>query len=373
MIRINGGQATLGAPIRDTTTSGSTIAVTDRGYIVSHDTSAAVRVAVLPAAATAGEGFYVGIYADGIFPVFLDTNSTEAIDNAVVPPGQVVWVRCTGAKWLTQGTGNRPRTGTPHTVTTGPLSSGAPSFLSTVAGLAITTNSIAAGVPLIVRASQGLDFERWGLTTSNLTFSSLTNTATNYLYVTVGVDGVLTPGSTTVVPVYQESGTPAVTAGLFTFNYGEMKGYLGNGVTAPAVYLVIIGHAVCSGGNVSAVMSYAYNGRYDSGFTATLPAAGTPVTKNHNLGVTPLEYDFIAENTTTDVGYAVGVQISSKSMYCDNGASNSLAISLSATTSTVTVIGSTTNPYKAINGVTGADSTFTLASWKYKLIACRGW
>ena len=90
--------ASNAAPIRDTTTSGSTIGVNDRGFIVSHDTSAAVRVAALPAVATATEGFYVGIYADGIFPVFLDTNSTEAIDNAVVPPGQVVWVRCTGAK-----------------------------------------------------------------------------------------------------------------------------------------------------------------------------------------------------------------------------------------------------------------------------------
>ena len=363
--------ASNAAPIRDTTTSGSTIAVTDRGYIVSHDTSAAVRVAVLPAAATAGEGFYVGIYADGIFPVFIDTNATEAIDNAVVPPGQVVWVRCTGAKWLTQGNANQALIGRRQTVTAGPLSSGAPSFLSTVAGLAITTGSIAAGVPFIVRASQG-DLERWGLSTANLTFSSLTNSTVNYLYVTVGVDGTLTAAKTTLAPIYQESGTPAVTSGQYTFNYGEMKGYLGNGATAPAVYAVFIGEATCSGGNVSAVAAYAYNGRYDSGFTATLPAAATPVSKNHYIGAPPGAVEFIAENTTTNLGFAVGDQVRWGSFYGDDGATNVPNV-LYSTRLTVGATPGASGAWKLINKASGAQGTLTNASWKYKLIADRRW
>lgn len=363
--------ASNAAPIRDTTTAGSTIAVTDRGSIVSHDTSAAVRVAALPAVATATEGFYVGIYADGIFPVFIDTNATEAIDNAVVPPGQVLWVRCTGAKWLTQGNANQALIGRRQTVTTGPLSSGAPNLLATVAGLPLSTSNVAAATPLIVRASNG-DFERWGLSTGNVSFGTLANTTTNYLYVTVGVDGVLTGGNTTQVPVYQESGTPGVTSGLFTFNYGEMKGYLGNGSTAPQAYVVVVGEAVTSGGNVTAVTAYAYNGRYDSGFTATLPAASTAVAKNHNIGALPRFCDFRMQNATTDLGYAVGDEIGLGSIATGDGTFYRPP-TLSAGNKSMTIINSSSASWSVLNKSTGASGVTTLASWKYRLIADRGW
>ncbi|MBX9945122.1 MAG: hypothetical protein K2Y40_13640 [Reyranella sp.] len=362
--------ASNAAPIRDTTTSGSTIGINDRGYIVNHDTTAAVRVAALPAVATATAGFYVGIYADGIFPVRITTNSGEAIDNSVVPPGQVVWVRCTGAKWLTQGSATQALIGRRQTVTTGPLSSGAPSFLATASGLNLATQNIAAATPLIVRASNGA-VDRWGLSAGNLTFSSLTDATTNYLYVTVGVDGPLTAGKTTLAPIYQESGTPATTNGQFTFNYGEMKGYLGNGSSAPQAYVAFIGEATTSGGNITAVTAYAYNGRYDSGYTATLPAGGIGVTKNHNIGCLPLAFEFRAHCTTTDAGWAVGDEISTKNMTGYNGASD-----------TVPVIGSGTkamtaqtsgNPFYVLHKSTGAVTALTLASWKYRMTADRGW
>jgi hypothetical protein len=362
--------ASNAAPIRDTTTSGSTIGVNDRGFIVSHDTSAAVRVAALPAVATATEGFYVGIYADGIFPVFLDTNSTEAIDNAVVPPGQVVWVRCTGAKWLTQGNANQALIGRRQTVTTGPLSSGAPNFLATVSGLSITTQNVAAATPLIVRASNG-DLERWGLSTGNLTLGSLTDSSVNYLLATVAVDGTLSLSKLTLAPIYQESGTPATTSGQFTFNYGEMKGYLGNGSSAPQVYAVVIGEVTCSGGNVTAVAAYAYNGQYDSGYTATLPAGGTPVSKNHNIGVVPRIFDFVINCTTTNNGWAVGDEINSKSMISYNGASDTVPC-VGASTKTV-VLNTSGYPFYTLNKSTGAILVVTAASWKYRMTADRGW
>jgi 3D (Asp-Asp-Asp) domain-containing protein len=361
--------ASNAAPIRDTTTSGSTIGVNDRGFIVSHDTAAAVRTAALPAVATAGEGFYVGIYADGIFPVFLDTSSTEAVDCAVVPPGQLVWVRCTGTKWLTQGDSNQALIGRRQTVTAGPLSSGAPNLLATVSGLPLSTSNVAAATPLIVRASNG-DFERWGLSTGNVSFGTLTNTTTNYLYVTVGVDGVLTGGFTTLAPIYQESGTPATTSGQYTFNIGEMKGYLGNGSTAPAVYLVFVGEAVTSGGNVTAVTAYAYNGRYDSGYTATLPNADTATAKSHNVGVVPRLADFRAQCSTTDAGYAVGDEIGMGSMWTDDGSVNT-PFTLAAGRLSGTVILSTNIDVMHIS--TGARTALTRASWKWRQTYDRGW
>ncbi len=62
----------------------------------------------------------------------------------------------------------------------------------------------------------------------------------NFLYVSVA-GGILTTGSTLLPPVYQFGGTPSVTAGQFTFNIAEMRGYLGNGTSAPQVNLVMVG------------------------------------------------------------------------------------------------------------------------------------
>lgn len=360
------------APIRDTTTSGSTIGVNDRGYIVSHDTSAAVRVAALPAVATATEGFYVGIYADGIFPVFLDTNSSEAIDNAVVPPGQVVWVRCTGAKWLTQGNANQALIGRRQTVTRGPLSAGAPNLLATVSGLALSTSNVAAASPLVVRASNS-GAERWGWSTGNVSFGTLTNTASNYLFVTVGGDGLLTGGNTTLAPVYQESGTPSTTSGQFTFNYGEMKGYVGNGSTADEVFRVYVGEADTSGGNVTAVTAYAYNGRYDGAFTANFPSSSTAISKNHNIGTYPGSANVIVECTTIDRGYAVGDRIISGIAGTDAVPSfTPLPIWINRNTCGFSVLGGGTAWYGTNKSVFSSGG-FTLSSWKYKMTADRGW
>jgi hypothetical protein len=363
------------APIRDTGTSGSTIATSaaasDRGYIVSHNTAAAARVAALPAAATAGEGFYVGIYADGIFPTFIDTNGSEAVDNAVVPPGHVVWFRSTGSKWLSQG---RPTPmGRRQTVARGPLSSGAPNLLATVSGLALSTSNVAAAAPLVVRASNG-DAERWGWSTGNVSFGNLTDSTTSYLYVTVGTDGLLTGGKTTLAPIYQESGTPSTTSGQFTFNYGEMKGYLGNGSTADEVFMVFVGEAVTSGGNVTAVTAYAYNGRYDSGWTSTLPSSGTIVSKNHNIGCHPERAVFVIECTSADGGFAVGDRVVGP-----HGGANSVpqeftnSIWCNRIAGGINTIGSATSAWAVTRKDTGAAFGLTLANWKYKLMFERRW
>ncbi len=287
----------------------------------------------------------------------------------MVLPGQVVWVRCTGTKWITEGNSNQALKGTRQTVTTGPLSSGAPNFLATVAGLPLSTSNVAAATPLIARASNG-DFERWGLSTGNVSFGTLTNTATNYLLVTIGVDGVLTGSNTTQVPVYQESGTPGVTSGLFTFNYGEMKGYLGNGATAPQAYVVVVGEAVTSGGNVTAVTAYAYNGRFESAFTATIPVAGASASANHNIGVKPLIASFVIENTTTDGGYSVGDQIVNPGVDNTSFTYASVPRCTAKTIARTSGSGSVSN---VVNATTGASAALAGANWKYKFSADRGW
>jgi len=224
-----------------------------------------------------------------------------------------------------------------------------------------------------VRAAQG-DFERWGLSTANVSFGTLTNTTTNYLYVTVGVDGVLTGGFTTLAPIYQESGTPATTSGQYTFNIGEMKGYLGNGSTAPAVYLVFVGEAVTSGGNVTAVTAYAYNGRYDSGWTATLPASGAVISRNHNIGVVPDRGTLIIENTTTEYGYAVGDRVL-LGIAGNNTAPQEWPVSVWANRKSGGYggMGSASSAWVVQRPDNGAATGITPANWKHRVTFDRGW
>ncbi|WP_043284042.1 hypothetical protein, partial [Reyranella massiliensis] len=229
------------APVRDVGAANSTVAATDRGWIVSHNTTAAVRTSGLPTAASLGEGFYVGVYADGALPVIVQTTGGEAIDDCVVPPGQVTWLRSTGTKWVAQRGAPAPRRRR-QTVWSGSRDgNGLPNILpSSAGGLTLTAQNVSASLPLLVSAAGGL-VDRNGYRLTAPSWAGLTNSATNFLYLVVGADGTLTEGATVLASVYQHGGTPAVTNGQYTFNIGEMKGYLGNGVTAPQVWLVFVG------------------------------------------------------------------------------------------------------------------------------------
>lgn len=273
------------------------------------------------------------------------------------------------------GGGSSPR----QTVSAGPVTTaGLPNFLpATAASLSLSTQNVSAAAPLAVTAANNADStsgaakDLVGVTTANLTWSGLTASATNYLYVTVATSGTLTAGATTQAPVYQWGGTPATTNGLFTFNIAEMRGYLGNGSTAPQAYLVFLGEAVTSGSAVTSAVAYAYNGRYDSGWTATLSAAGVAVTRSHNLGLPPRTIEYIIECTTADNGYAIGDQLNGTAVAGNNGAF-STNFGLSKTRNGLSFMTSG-NPYGVLNKSSGAYTALTAANWRYKFVADRGW
>lgn len=269
--------------------------------------------------------------------------------------------------------------GVPQTVQGGPVTSvGLPDFLpATDADLNLVSQNISSTYPLVAVASNGFAnggrVGRVGTSTSNLTWTGLTASRAaatpNFLYVTVNDDGTLTTGFTLVAPIYQWGGTPAVTSGLFTFNISEMRGYLGNGGTAPQTNLVMVGEAATDGTGVISTVAYAYNGRYDSGFTATLTIAG--ISKNCNIGAEPSLYvaRYAIQNTTADENYAVGDVIVNG---VNNASTNSGIIPIICTRNTV-ALSALSNQFTS-NKTTGSSAAaLTVASWKYKLTAERGW
>jgi len=277
-------------------------------------------------------------------------------------------------------------TGKRQTVTSGPSdASGYPNFLPATAGaLSVTSQNISSTAPLIVTSANGFasfnssvpsgiaffsQRDLIGQSTANLTWGSLTNTATNYLFVTVSAAGGLTAGSTIVAPIYQYGGTVSVTNGQYTYVINDGKMYLGNGATAPQVSVVFVGEAVASGGTVTSTVAYAYNGIYQYDDGSAFPAAGVVTTKNHNIGSTVgLTSRVSVTCSTAELGYAVGDIIDAHTFH-----SYYAPITPNVTRNTVKFVTGSANSLVSINNSTGAYADLTEANWRYRLKAWRIW
>jgi hypothetical protein len=251
-----------------------------------------------------------------------------------------------------------------QTVLSGPVdTNGFAAFGGSTGSTTVTTSGT------IVATAAQANTNRTG-TKVNPSFTGLSTNGTMYLYVDVNADGTLTEGVGTLAPIYQWGGTPATTSGLFTFNIQQMTGYIGNGSTAPAGYRVYLGEATVAGAVVTAIVWYALMGRYDSGFTATLPG-GSLTSRNSNLGVADQDASLIAECTTADQGYVVGDRLD---MSTDNPGSsgNFSAVPLITTRNTVAFSKGMATYYANQKGA-NVPIGLTNSSWKYKLITKRSW
>lgn len=371
-----------------------TFTADDIGKCLCFDTTAAVRVLTMLAnnATGMGHGAYVFVrpYGSTTNGVTFTPGGSDTTDLATAPAGRVTkfWWDGAKSKWVADYVApaavSTPGFGAVRqTVAAGPVdTSGLPTLLpSTNGSLALTSQNVTSSAPLVAAsannwsATTGQSVDRVGYSLSNLAWSGLTASRAaatpNFLYVTVNADGTLTPGSTILAPIYQWGGTPATTSGQFTFNIAEMKGYLGNGSTAPQAYIVFVGEAATDGSGVISTVTYAYNGQYDSGFTATLPGVGVTVSKNHNLGCRPTQADFVIECTTADANYAVGEQLINPGS--DNGAITQSNPPHTTTKVAARTSGNGSSGTSVPNASTGAPGPLTVGSWKYKFFVRRGW
>ncbi|MFN4017508.1 MAG: hypothetical protein ACK4JB_19365 [Reyranella sp.] len=375
-----------------------TIAAADIGGVFTQDNSAANRTFTLPAhdAAGVGEGFRVGglgLTSGGQYGIVLTPAAGDGIDGGAdataktIPGGvrfDVVW-DAAGDTWRVEYLNTVPAvwSGRRQTVAAGPVSTaGLPNFLpSTNGALSVTEQNVSASARMVLTAANGWDWQgrpsdRVGVSQANQQWTGLTASrpaaTPNYLYKVVNADGSLTPGTTLLAPIYQWGGTPDTTAGQFTFNISEMKGYLGNGSTAPEAFVVFVGEAATDGSGVIGTVAYAYNGRYESAFTATLPTPGTVVTANHNIGVQPRMKELVAECTTIDLTYAVGQQISTSSglQSADTEVHDG---PLPSTRNTMSAGALNGGSWYALYADLTNRGAITPASWKYKFVADRGW
>lgn len=255
----------------------------------------------------------------------------------------------------------------------GPISpaDGLPFFLPTTATtLSITSQNLSSTAPLVVTSSNGAASgganDLIGIAVANITWPSLTANATNYLYLTVGADGSLTPSSGILAPLYQGYATPSTANKQVTFNAREMKAYIGNGSSAAQANIVVVGEAVCGTSTVTSAIPYAYNGAYVSPPVA-IPAVSSQATFTHNLGVPPVGYTpgLRLVCVTSNLSYPVGAEIGFGAAAA-NGGTLAAVDGHTAALSTDNAVTINAAPYGGGNMV-----AITNASWNLRFYAAR--
>jgi len=118
--------------------------------------------------------------------------------------------------------------------------------------------------------------------TTPVNWQSFTTDGTFYLYVDYN-SGTPLYGTSTLKPVHQTKTPSTPSTGQFWLNTNTYIGYVYNGSTWVATERLFVGEVFVTGSALSTVTTYAYNGRYDSGWFAV--AASTSYTLTHNIGV----------------------------------------------------------------------------------------
>jgi len=206
----------------------------------------------------------------------------------------------------------------------------------------------------------------------NPSWTGLSTNGTMYLYLDIAQNGTCTTGSTTLQPNYQWGGTRSTVNGQATYNIQESSMTVGNGSVATQTYRVFVGEVTVAGAVVTAITWYALQGRYDSGYTTTLPSAGVNTSKNHNIGTVPYFAAMELRCVTTEGNYAVGDVVSN--FYLNGTNYMPAPISKTALVVQLTAQSSAGSSFGGVfNKTTGVLNVLTNANWAYRFTANRGW
>jgi hypothetical protein len=226
-------------------------------------------------------------------------------------------------------------------------------------------------VPLVANAAQGYNasgaVNYAFMATSNVTWSSLSASHTNYLYINALAG---TTGATILQPIYQFGGTPSATSGQFTFNIGQMIGYLGNGTAAVATPIVFVGEAVAATSTITSTVAYAYNGLYASAFATVPSGTGTVFSSNSNIGDTNVRATLLLRCASSENGYTTG-DIVSPMIIGGGGYWQTAPVTVQRNT-VQSVTGATTS-IGGNNKTSGAVTSFTPSNWSYSFSVNRSY
>lgn len=192
-----------------------------------------------------------------------------------------------------------------QTVLSGPVDTNGQSAF----GGATSSTVVTASGTLIATAANGWvtggSSDRVG-SIVNPSWTGLTTNGTMYLNLQIASTGVCTPIARTVQPIeIQGSAAAYTTAGQMCTSISQMSTFIGNGSVVAQAWEVKVGEVTVAAGVVTAITWYALNGRY-SRTTSTLPATGSAISQNHNLGVQEAANRLYLINITPQNGFNTG-------------------------------------------------------------------
>lgn len=189
---------------------------------------------------------------------------------------------------------------------------------------------------------------------------------TNYIYADVDDMGGVSLGTGLLQPIYQQGGNPSTTNGQWTFNIGQMEGYIGSGTTYSKAYRVYMGEAYTGSATVQSAISYALSGNYTSPWLGPpLPLANSNTQQICNMGHTEYDSIFEIQCITADAGYLVGDIVQQLTTESYINVTNWVVISPIKNRNNVSVSISANGIYFT-NKTTGAIQSINANSWKYR-------
>lgn len=244
------------------------------------------------------------------------------------------------------------------------------------AGTGLNANVLATTIPIRLSFPGGIGatgrVDHPGSITADASafWASLTASSTLYTFYDRNTStGVITGVFSTLPYISQDSGVAvSVVSGQHTFVTDTNTMYVGNGSTAAVVQRIPEGELVTDVSAVTSVTSYAKLRRFTGAWVATLPAASTQVSANHNLGTQEFIGQFEAECTTDDVGFSVGDRVdllvaglAGTNVYPMGIRKRRLSVSIQTA-------GGSSQPFLIPDGTTGNGTALTHASWKYRFV-----
>lgn len=251
----------------------------------------------------------------------------------------------------------------------------------TATGLTLTTQNISSSTPLVITSADGSSISRngvrdiIGLMTSNASFPTLLPNTTHYLQASINTStGALSLSYSGFPCIYQWGGAPSITSGQYTYNIQEGQMYLGNGTTAQKINnVVFLGEAVTDASNITGVILYALQGRYEVANVVN-PQNNGRIDVSHKLGVTPKIWNISLQNISADRNWnpANGgdrIQLASSNSAGGNNAHGVYVDRLRVGMALVSGAGMASVTDK--NG--GTEGLIDNTKWKVNFYADRGW
>lgn len=185
-----------------------------------------------------------------------------------------------------------------------------------------------------------------------------------YLFATYDSSTTVSWSYSTYAPAYQYTAPGSPGTGQYWFDLSTWKMKVWSGSVWNSALAVCVGECSAGSSSISALIAYAFQGRYTPNWTATLPSVASSMMVSDNLGTTLKEAVFEIMCTTADTNYSVGdvvIPSATRSGYIG------LCTVRRGRNVTYAYNGDTSTGFSVTNPTSNGNFAPTVANWSYRI------